>query len=146
MNVTIYIETTIHGPAKRSGAGMYVVEYIKSNGEPETREDVIYREEATEQSLVLMLSELALKRLTKSCSALINIKCEGILAAQENGWLEKWALNGWKKANGKPVQNAEQWQQVYELMQKHEVLFDEGDNSYKPAMEATMKEEVRKHV
>lgn len=145
MNVTIYVETTIQGPAKRSAAGMYEIEYILKNGEPVTREDVIYKEKTTEQELNLILIELALKRLTKSCSVLINIRCEGILYAVENGWLEKWAGNDFKKANGKPVQNAGLWQQIYELMQKHEVLFDNGGNSYRPAMELKMKEELRRN-
>lgn len=146
MEVNIYVETTIHGPAKGKGAGMYLIEYIKSNGEPETREGVLYLNEATEQQLVLTLVEMALKRLTKSCSCLVLIKAEGILNAQDNGWIEKWAEQGWKKANGKPVQNADIWQQLYEQFQKHEVLFSGGGNSYRPAMEQRMKEEVRKHV
>ena len=36
-NVTIYLETTIKGPRPRMAAGAYLVEYITSRNEPETR-------------------------------------------------------------------------------------------------------------
>ena len=38
MLVTIYTETNLRGPAKRSGAGMWLVEYIRKDGTPETRQ------------------------------------------------------------------------------------------------------------
>ena len=42
--------------------------------------------------------------------------------------------NGWKKADGKPVQNVELWQQLYALTKHHEVKFvkvkGHADNAY----------------
>lgn len=36
-----------------------------------------------------------------------------------NGWVKKWQQDGWVKANGKPVQNKELWQQIMKLLEKH---------------------------
>ena len=40
-----------------------------------------------------------------------------------NGWLNVWQQNGWKKADNKPVQNADLWQTLLRLTAMHEVTF-----------------------
>lgn len=142
MLVTIYIETSLRGPARRNGAGMWLVEYIKPNGEPETRpregdygSGIVYLENATENTMTLELLIEAFSILRKTCSVLVNTRCEHVLNTTQNCWLEQWAKNDWIKSNGKPVANAELWQQVYEYMQIHEVLFEEAENSYRNVMQ-----------
>lgn len=135
MLVTIYTETNLRGPAKRSGAGMWLVEYIRKDGTPETRQGMLYAEESTENAMTLELLIEAFSILTKSCSVRVNTRCEHVLNTTQNCWLEQWEKNEWRKANGKPVANAELWQQVYEYMQIHEVLFEEAENSYRNVMQ-----------
>ena len=54
--------------------------------------------------------------------------------AFNEGWLYGWMKNGWKKADGKPVQNTELWQQLYSLTRQHDVKFvkvkGHADNVY----------------
>ncbi|ACN99323.1 ribonuclease HI [Sulfurihydrogenibium azorense Az-Fu1] len=38
-----------------------------------------------------------------------------------NSWLEKWIKNNWKTSSGKPVENQDLWQRLYELLKKHRV-------------------------
>ena len=151
MLVTIYIETDMKGPARRNGAGAWLVEYIKQNGEPETRpvnqtDSVMYLENTTENALTLELLLDAFSILTKSCSVRVNTRCEHVLNTTQNYWLEQWAKNGWHKSNGKQVANAELWEQVYEYMQIHEVLFEDSENSYRNIMQLEILKEEKKHV
>ncbi|CCY59669.1 unknown [Clostridium sp. CAG:632] len=37
MMVPIYLESSLRGPARRSGTGAWLVEYVKPDGMPETR-------------------------------------------------------------------------------------------------------------
>ena len=145
LSVTIYIETTIHGPATRAAAGMYIVEFKLENGEPVTREGILYESETTEQAMILQLILASLKRLNQSCSVLIIIRSEGILAAFDNDWPKQWHDRDWKKANTQPIRNAELWQMVYEEMDKHDVLVEIAGNPYYPAMEMELKEELRRN-
>lgn len=140
MFVTIYIETTIRGPAKRNGAGMWLIEYIKKDGTPVTRQGTIIRDATTESILTLECMKLAFDRLTKTCSVRVNTRCEQVLNSIENRWVAQWEKAGWIKANGKPVMHAELWQQVYELIKRHEVLIENTENSYRPAMETELNE------
>lgn len=36
-------------------------------------------------------------------------------------WIEGWKARGWKKANGKPVENADLWQRLDQLAAVHQV-------------------------
>ena len=40
-----------------------------------------------------------------------------------NGWLNQWQNNGWKKADNKPVQNVDLWQELIRLTALHNVTF-----------------------
>ena len=51
------------------------------------------------------------------------------------GWLDKWQQDGWKKANGKPPANVEEWKQFYMLMQIHTVTFEKYNDRYDTELE-----------
>ena len=69
-DVTIYIETSIHGPAKKDGKYIYLLECMRE-GVPVTREGRGSAEEATENQLVLLALRDALKRLNCRCAVVI---------------------------------------------------------------------------
>lgn len=141
-NVTIYIETTVRGPARRAGAGMWLIEYINRHNEPVTRQGTLYRGICTENSLSLELLYIAFSRLTKTCSVRVNTQCEHVLNSCWNHLPAQWEKNGWHKANGTPVKNADLWQKVYTLMKNHEVTFADGENAYRMVMRKQMEQEL----
>jgi ribonuclease HI len=36
-------------------------------------------------------------------------------------WLDKWIKNGWKTSSGKPVENKDLWERLYNLSQRHKI-------------------------
>ncbi len=151
MLVTVYVESGIRGPARRSGAGTWLVEYIRKDGTPETRpvdpaDAVTWLPDTTQAALELNMLIDALSILTKPCSVRINTECEHILNVFENGWIEKWKESDWQNSKGKPVANAELWQQLSEYIDVHEdVLVEKGENSYRNIMQMEiLKEEKRR--
>ncbi len=142
--INIYIETSSHGPAIRRAAGMWMIEYIKKNGEPETRQGVILKDSATENALALELLRDAFLKPTKSCSVRVNTECEHILNVLRNYWLPQWKKNDWKNAKGKPVKNEELWKQCSELMDKHTVTFENAPHSYRSVMQDRIRRELEK--
>ena len=139
-NVTIYLETTIKGPRPRMAVGAYLVEYITSRNEPETRGKILFSERITENALTLSLLSRALDELSKTstCSIRVNTQCEHVSSAVGKGWVEQWKGNGWLNAKGLPVKNAELWQQVSRKMERHLVVFDSWDHSYRNIMRKTI--------
>lgn len=59
--------------------------------------------------------------LKESCKVELYSDSKYVCDALLKGWLESWVQNGWKKADKKPVLNAQLWQQLYDLLKKHEV-------------------------
>lgn len=141
--VTIFIETSLHSPAIREAAGAWLIEYIKTNGDPETRQGIISKDKTTENALALELLKEALERLTRPCQIRVNTECDHILNVMGNHWLPQWEKNDWKNSKGKPVKNAELWQQCKELMAVHSVSFSNGESSYRNVMQADIKKEMK---
>ena len=64
-----------------------------------------------------------LKRLKYPCIVDVYSDSAYTVNAFLNGWIYAWRKNGWKKADKKPVQNVDLWEELYALTQKHEVTF-----------------------
>ena len=75
-----------------------------------------------------------LEKLKERCRVTVYSDSAYTVNAFNEGWLYGWMKNGWKKADGKPVQNVELWQQLYSLVMQHEVKFvkvkGHADNAY----------------
>ena len=65
--------------------------------------------------------------LKKPCQVHLYTDSRYVSDAINKGWLENWQARGWRKAaakgRGKPVLNADLWQQLVPLLDKHEVEF-----------------------
>lgn len=133
--VNIYIETSIRGPAIRTAAGMYIIEYTLKSGAAETRQGILIRDYTTENALVLETISRAFSRLTKSCSVGVVTECTHILNVMHNHYLPIWEKNGWINAKKKPVSNKELWQQLSEQIKLHAVTFRSGSHSYRNRMQ-----------
>lgn len=81
-----------------------------SGGEPQT----------TNNRMELMAAIMALEALKRES----NIELHTDSNYVKNGitqWIHSWKRNGWRTADKKPVKNAELWQRLDELRQRHNV-------------------------
>lgn len=140
--VNIYITTSIRGPARKNGGYGYVIEFIKKDGSPVTRIGIGYEVKATEKKLTLLALKSALRRLTKSCSALVFTKCEHVLSSYKNGWIFEWKKNDWTNAKGVKLSDWELWRDIAELSTMHKLSFESAD--VKNPYEMWISENIRK--
>lgn len=138
-DVNIYIETSIHGPARKNGKYIYILEYIKGDGTPETRGGRGEAEAATENQLALTALAEALNRLNRICCLRIYTNCQHIHNAMDNSWARQWQKNGWVSARGKPVKNAELWERVLDQLDRHLYTFTGEEHSYRDWMQSQLK-------
>lgn len=66
----------------------------------------------------------ALEALKEPCEVTITTDSQYVVRAVEEKWLDTWKANGWIKKDRKPVQNADLWQQLLKLIEKHDVHFE----------------------
>ncbi len=65
-----------------------------------------------------------LKALTRPCNVTVISDSKYVCDAINQGWLENWCRKNWKKSDGKPVLNPLLWQELYKLLQTHNVTFE----------------------
>lgn len=66
---------------------------------------------------------LGLRALKEKCSVTIYSDSAYVVNAITQGWLNNWIANNYKTADKKEVKNRELWEELYELMQFHQVEF-----------------------
>ena len=137
--VNIYIETTFKSPSQKSGAAMWVVEYITSGGEIRTREGVVEHQQGKELQLILKAAAQAVARLNKVCEITLHTTCRLVKTAVDQEWVDAWRKQGWKKTNGAPLLYAPEWEQFGIETEKHMLFVDiVPTHSYKEWMKHSL--------
>jgi ribonuclease HI len=63
----------------------------------------------------------ALEELKKPCHVRLHSDSALIINAMTQGWIENWQAKGWRKADKKPVENRELWEEMLSAMKQHRV-------------------------
>ncbi len=77
--------------------------------------------DTTNNRMELMAVIEALRALNKPCRVSIHSDSALIINAFTRGWVDNWLRRGWKRADKKPVENRDLWEQLLQAMQPHEV-------------------------
>ena len=116
--VTIYTDGACKGNPGPGGWGA-LLQYSRKNG---IAEKEIYGGEAqtTNNRMELMSVIQALSLLKKACHIDLYMDSQYVRQGMLE-WVDNWKKNGWKTAQKKPVKNADLWQQLDELRQRHQI-------------------------
>ena len=144
MHVNIYIETSLTGPANKRAAGAWLVEYIKTSGEIETRGGILYADKTMENELALRLLIRAMSILKKTCCVRVFTECRHILNTMNNHWLAQWEKNGWINGKNKLVRNAEEWKKCADLFGRHMMEWTDDCHTYRICMQDRMRKELKR--
>lgn len=63
----------------------------------------------------------AMRILKKPCRVSVHSDSALIINAFTRGWIDNWLRKGWKKADKKPVENRDLWEELLQVMQPHDV-------------------------
>lgn len=126
-NVEIYTDGACSGnPGKGGWAAVLVYKGTKkeiSGGEKET----------TNNRMELTAVIEALKCLKEPCNVTLTTDSKYVCDAINKRWVFSWKKNGWKKADKKPALNVDLWEQLLDILDKHNVEFVwvKGHNGHK---------------
>ena len=116
-NVTLYTDGACSGnPGLGGYGGILIYGDLK-------REYSGSELETTNNRMEVMAVIVGLKRLKYPCKVDVYSDSAYTVNAFNEGWIYGWVKNGWKKADGKAVLNADLWQELYALTRTHEVTF-----------------------
>lgn len=65
----------------------------------------------------------ALSALNQRCTVTICSDSKYVIDAVTKGWAKSWQKNNWVKSDKKPALNADLWEKLLELLDRHEVSF-----------------------
>ena len=66
----------------------------------------------------------ALSALKESCEVTLYSDSKYIIDSVTKGWAVGWRARGWKKADKSPALNADLWEKLLTLLEKHKVTFE----------------------
>jgi len=116
--VYIYSDGACSGNPGPGGYGVLLRQKDKelelSGGEPET----------TNNRMELMGVITGLEALKKPCKVIVQTDSKYVVDGIMKGWAKSWKKNGWVKGDKKPALNADLWDRLLNLLEKHEVEFN----------------------
>ena len=116
--VTLYTDGACSGNPGPGGYGAVLiyegVEKEIAGGEKST----------TNNKMEMMAVIKGLEALKEPCEVSVYSDSAYIVNAIEQGWIDSWKKNGWRKADKKPVKNVDLWERLLELMDTHKVTFN----------------------
>ena len=116
--VTLYTDGACSG---NPGPGGYGAVLIYEGREKE----IAGGEKSTTNNKMEMMAVIkGLEALKEPCEVEVYSDSAYVVNAIEQGWIESWKKNGWRKADKKPVKNVDLWEKLLELMDKHKVIFN----------------------
>ena len=127
-HVILYTDGACSGNPGAGGWGAILIysghERELSGGEPNT----------TNNRMELMAVICGLEALKYPCEVEIYSDSAYTVNAFQNGWIQSWEKNGWRKADNKAVLNIDLWQRLLSLTKVHRVEFKKvkghADNEY----------------
>ena len=140
--VDLYTDGACSGKPGAGGYGAILIyrgiEKEISGGEPST----------TNNRMEIFAVIAGLRCLKESCDVTIYSDSAYTVNAFNEGWIQGWKTNGWKKADGKPVLNADLWLELLSLMEPHEIRFvkvkGHADNEYNNRCDALARAAIKK--
>ena len=140
--VDLYTDGACSGNPGAGGYGAILIyrgiEKENSGGEPST----------TNNRMEIFAVIAGLRCLKESCDVTIYSDSAYTVNAFNEGWIQGWKTNGWKKADGKPVLNADLWLELLSLMEPHEIRFvkvkGHADNEYNNRCDALARAAIKK--
>ena len=116
--VVLYTDGACSGNPGPGGYGAVLI----YSGE---KKEIFGGEKSTTNNKMEMMAVIkGLEALKEPCEVEVYSDSAYIVNAIEQGWIESWKKNGWRKADKKPVKNVDLWEKLLELMDKHKVIFN----------------------
>lgn len=107
-----------------------------------------YESATTNNRMELTAAIRGLECLKEPCQVELYTDSAYVCNAYLKGWLFNWQRKGWRKADGKPVENQDLWQELSELTRQHRVTFHKvkghSDNIYNNRCDELARQAIQK--
>lgn len=106
-----------------------------------------FEKDTTNNKMELTAALEALKRLKEPCSVKLYSDSAYLINAFQQGWIEKWIKNGWKRNKNEEVKNVELWKELVALANYHNITWikvkGHADNEYNNRCDTLATDEIK---
>ncbi len=121
--VSIYTDGAARGNPDGPGGFGTILQYIDQKGELHEKELSQGYLRTTNNRMELMAAIAGLEALNRPCLVDLYSDSKYLTDAFNQGWIEKWVKNDWKRGRSGPVKNIDLWKRLLKAMQTHRVNF-----------------------
>jgi len=116
-DVTVYTDGACSG---NPGPGGYGVVLLYQGHRKELSAGF---KDTTNNRMEILAAIVGLESLKESCRVTLYTDSQYVVNAIEKGWAKKWRANGWMRNKKEPALNADLWDKLLKLCEKHQVKF-----------------------
>lgn len=121
--VRIFTDGSARGNPDGPGGYGVVLQYVDLKGLLHEKELSAGYRRTTNNRMELMAAIAGLEALNRSCQVELYSDSKYLTDAFNQGWIDNWVKNGWKRGKSGPVKNIDLWKRMLKAMERHQVTF-----------------------
>ncbi len=121
--VRIFTDGSARGNPDGPGGYGVVLQYIDQKGVLHEKELSAGYKRTTNNRMELMAAIVGLEALNRSCEVELYSDSKYLTDAFNQGWIDNWIKNNWKRGKSGPVKNIDLWKRMLNAMKPHRVTF-----------------------
>ena len=121
--VQIYTDGSARGNPDGPGGYGAVLHFTDSKGQLHEKELSAGYKKTTNNRMELTAVITGLAALKEPCEVTLYSDSRYIIDAIQKGWVKKWQANHWMRNAKEPALNADLWEQLLGLLERHPVTF-----------------------
>ncbi len=121
--VRIFTDGSARGNPDGPGGYGVVLQYVDLKGVLHEKELSAGYRRTTNNRMELMAAIVGLEALNRSCQVELYSDSKYLTDAFNQGWIDNWVKNDWKRGKSGPVKNIDLWKRMLKAMERHQVTF-----------------------
>ena len=138
MKIELYTEVNFRGPTAKNGKCIALVECKTKKG-PAVKAQIETAQHTTYHRMS-MIAILVGLRMLRPCEVTVYTPDQFLVTTINEGNMDKWKREEWRRPHGKEIKNKELWQELYEQTQKHRVTLEFSESTrYSDRLQSKMR-------
>lgn len=122
-NVQIFTDGSARGNPDGPGGYGAVLQFTDTKGQLHEKELSAGYRRTTNNRMELMAAIVGLEALNRPCQVELYSDSKYLTDAFNQGWIDNWVANNWKRGKSGPVKNIDLWQRLLKAKASHQVRF-----------------------
>ena len=121
--VLIFTDGSARGNPDGPGGYGVVLQYVDQKGVLHEKELSAGYKRTTNNRMELMAAIVGLEALNRPCEVELYSDSKYLTDAFNQGWIDNWVRNNWKRGKSGPVKNIDLWKRMLKAVERHRVTF-----------------------